>query len=129
MGLIQALVEEVVPFPKQSDYQNIGDKQMVCVNRLSFSFLNLIFQTIDCIAIPFFTWECIAGKFNIGWISWLLILVGGIASIFSIFQFVYYFIIPAEKYSNPLLGRIFGETAIGGFIAALFKIKIKTYVE
>ncbi len=129
MGLIQALFDELIPLPKQSDLISIENKQMVSVNRLSFSFLNLIFQFIDCILIPFLTWSCIQGKLNFGWITWILILVGGLASIFSIFQFLYYFLLPAEKYTYPLHGRIFGETAIGGFIAALFKIKIKTYAE
>jgi hypothetical protein len=129
MGLIQALFDELIPLPKQSDLISIENKQIISVNRLSFSFLNLIFQFIDCILIPYFTWGCLKGLFYFGWITWILILVGGLASIFSIFQFLYYFLIPAEKYTYPLLGRIFGETAIGAFIAALFKIKIKTYVE
>ena len=34
-----------------------------------------------------------------------------------------------SKYLNPLLGRIFGETAIGAIIAALFKIKIITFIK
>ena len=129
MGFIQALFDELFPLPKQSDMISIENKRIVSVNRLSFSILNLIFQFIDCILVPFFTLSCFKGQFNFGWITWIFIFIGGLASIFSIFQFLYYFFFPVEKYLNPVHGRIFGETAVGGFIAALFKIKINTYIE
>jgi hypothetical protein len=129
MGFIQALIDEIIPLPRQSDMLSIENKQIVSVNRLSFSFLNLIFQFIDCVLIPFFTWRCLKGQFNFGWITWVFLVIGGFSSAFSFFQFFYYFFFPAEKYTYPLFGRIIGETAVGGFIAALFKIKIKTYVE
>ena len=129
MGLIQALVDEIIPFPKQADYESIGNKQMVCVNRLAHAFLNLIFQTIDCIVIPFVVFTCFSGQLNFGMFKWIIIVVGGLASTFSILQFLYYFIKPAENYLNPITGRIFGETAIGAFFAALLKIKIITYIK
>jgi hypothetical protein len=129
MGLIQALFDEIIPLPKQADYEIIGNKEMICINRLGFSFLNLIFQTIDCVVIPFVTLYCFSGKIQLGLFNWVIIIFGGLASIFSIFQFLYYFFFPVEKYLNPVHGRIFGETAVGGFIAALFKIKINTYIE
>jgi hypothetical protein len=129
MGFIQALVDDVFPFPRQADYDFIGDKQIESVNRISFSFLNLIFQTIDCLIIPFVTFACFKGQIQFGWLNWIIIIVGGFSSVFSLFQFLYYFIFPAEKYLNPIKGRIFCETAIGHFVAALFKIKIITYVK
>ena len=64
-----------------------------------------------------------------GRLKWVIIILGGIASIFSLFQSLYYFILPPEKYLNPIAGRIFGETAIGAIIAALFKIKIITFIK
>ena len=64
-----------------------------------------------------------------GRLKWVIIILGGIASIFSLFQSLYYFILPPEEYLNPIAGRIFGETAIGAFIAALFKIKIITFIK
>jgi hypothetical protein len=42
MGLIQALFDELIPLPKQSDMISIENKRIVSVNRLSFSILNLI---------------------------------------------------------------------------------------
>jgi hypothetical protein len=129
MGLIQALVDEIIPFPKQADYESIGNKQMVCVNRLAHAFLNLVFQTIDCVIIPFGVLACFSGQLNFGLLNWIIIVVGGLASTFSIVQFLYYFIKPAENYLNPISGRIFGETAIGAFFAALLRIKIITYIK
>jgi hypothetical protein len=129
MGLIQALVDEVISFPKQADYESIGNKQMVCVNRLAYAFLNLIFQTIDCIFIPFIVFSCFKGQLDFGWLNWIITIVGGLSSIFSLSQCLYYFMIPAENYLNPITGRIFGETAIGVFFAALFRIKIITYIK
>jgi len=129
MGLIQALVDEVIPFPKQADYESIGNKQMVCVNRLAHAFLNLIFQTIDCVIIPFLVYECFSSQFNFGLLNWIIIIVGGLSTIFSWFQCIYYFLMPAENYLNPIAGRVFGETAIGAFFAALLRIKIITYIK
>jgi len=129
MGLIQALVDEIIPFPKQADYESIGNKQMVCVNRKAHAFLNLIFQTIDCVVIPFIVFSCFKGQLDFGGLNWIIIIVGGLSSIFSLSQCFYYFLIPTENYLNPVTGRIFGETAVGAFIAALFKIKITTYIK
>ena len=127
MGFLQAIVDEVISLPKQADHTFIGNKQTECVNRLGFSFLNLIFQTLDCVIVPYLTYACYIDIFGLGWLRWIVIILGGLASVFSIFQFLYYFFFPIENYLNPIRGRIFGETAIGAFIAALFKIKIITY--
>ncbi len=127
MGLVQALIDEAINLPKQADHTFIGNKQTECINRLGFSFLNLIFQTLDCVIIPYLTYLCFSDVFELGWLKWIIIILGGSASIFSITQFLYYFFFPVENYLNPFTGRIFGETAICAFIAAIFKIKIITY--
>jgi drug/metabolite transporter (DMT)-like permease len=129
MGLIQALVDEIIPFPKQADYESIGNKQMVCVQRLTYAFLNIIFQTIDCVVIPFIVFACFSGQLNFGLFNWIIIIGGGLCTIFSWFQCTYYFLLPAENYLNPITGRIFCETAIGAFFAALLRIKIITYIK
>lgn len=129
MGLIQALVDEIIPFPKQADYESIGNKQFVCVNRLGFAFLNLIFQSIDCLIIPLFTWLCYNGQIQLGVLNWVIIIAGGFSALFSWLQFLYYLFLPVENYLNPITGRLFGETAIGAFIAAIFKIRIITFVK
>jgi hypothetical protein len=129
MGLIQALVDEVIPFPKQADHISIGNKQTAYINRLGFTILNLIFQTIDCILIPYIVLACFSSQLQFGLIKYIIIGVGGFGTIFSWFQFLYYLLFPPENYLNPISGRFFGETAIGSFIAALFKIRIITYLK
>ena len=129
MGLIQALVDEIVPFPKQADHESIGNKQFTCVYRLGYTFLNLVFQTIDCVIVPFLVLACYSGQLQFGLINWIIIVAGGLSTIFSWLQFINYFFFPAEKYLNPMAGRIFGETAVGAFIAALLRIKIITYIK
>jgi hypothetical protein len=84
----------------------------------------LFFQFIDCLVIPYFTLNLLAGLYNFGLLKWVLILSGVFSSVFSIIQSIYYFLIPTENYKNPFLGRILGETAIGILLSALFKIKI-----
>lgn len=129
MGLIQALVDEIIPFPKQADHESIGNKQFSCVNRLGHAFLNLIFQTIDCVFVPVVVLACFSGQLQFGLLNWIIIIGGGFSSLFSWFQCIYYFLMPAENYLNPIAGRVFGETAIGAFFAALLRIKIITYIK
>ncbi len=129
MGLIQALVDEIIPFPRQADHESLGNKQFACVNRMSYAFLNLVFQILDCVIIPFFVIVCYTGQIQFGLFNWFIIIAGGLSTIFSWFQCIYYILMPAENYLNPIKGRFFGETAIGAFIAALFKIRIITFVK
>jgi hypothetical protein len=129
MGLIQALVDDIIPFPKQADHESIGNKQFVFTNRLGFSILNLIFQLIDCAVFSIIVLGCFHGQFQVGFLKWIIVFVGGLSSVFSWIQFIYYFLFPTENYLNPIQGRIFGETAIAAFVAALFKIKITTFVK
>jgi hypothetical protein len=81
------------------------------------------------VVIPAITLFCYTGALNLGWLNWIIIILGVLASLFSLFQSIYYFILPTEKYLNPLSGKIFGETAIGAFIAAIFKFKIITFIK
>ena len=129
MGLIRELVDEIIPLPKQMDSTFENNNEVVSIYRLSYAFVNLIFQCIDCLVIPAITLFCYKGALNLGWLNWIIIILGGLASLFSIFQSIYYFLLPLEKYLNPLSGRIIGETAIGAFIGAIFKIKIITFIK
>jgi len=129
MGLIQALVDEIIPFPKQADHESIGNKQFACVFRLGHAFLNLVFQTIDCVIVPCIVLACFTGQIQFGLLNWIIIISGGFSSIFSWFQCIYYFLSPTENYLNPFAGRVFGETALGAFLAAIFKIRIITFVK
>ena len=124
MGLIRELVDEIIPLPKQKDHDFISKNEMACIYRISYAFINLFFQFIDCLAIPYFTLSLFAGLYNFGWIKWVLILLGVFSSDFNIIQSIYYSLVPTENYKNPFLGRILGETAIAILLSALFKIKI-----
>jgi hypothetical protein len=129
MGLVRELVDEIIPLPKQMDSIIENKNEVLSVYRLSYVFVNLIFQLIDCVVIPIITISSFNGVFDIGWLNWVVIIIGGAASVFSILQSVYYFISPPEKYLDPIKGRIFGETAIGAFIASIFKIKLITFMK
>jgi len=129
MGLIKELVDEIIPLPKQATYNITEDNVMEGVWSLSYTFLNLIFQVIDCLGIPYYSMMAYAGNIDNLIVRWLLLLIGVPASIFSIFQFLYYFFKPVEKYVSPIYGRLFGETAIGALVASLLKLKIKTFIK
>lgn len=129
MGLLQAIVDEIIPFPKQCEYEYVAKNEMNCTYRFGYSFLNLIFEFVDCIIIPNFTYLLLIGALHFGSMNWLLIIIGFCASCFSLFQFIYYFIFPTDKYVNPVTGRLLGETAVGSLISSIFKIKIKTYMK
>lgn len=129
MGLFRELTDELIPLPKQADTIPLGDKEFASVYRLGYTFLNLIFQAIDCIVIPALTYLIFSRAISVGLLRWPLIIVGGLASGFSILQALYYFIQPPENYRNPIQGRIFGETAIGTFVASIVKMKIITFVK
>ena len=102
MGLVRELVDEIIPLPKQMDSTFENNNEVVSVYRLSYAFINLLFQCIDCVVIPAITLFCFTGALSLGWVNWVIIILGGIASIFSLFQSLYYFILPTEKYLNPL---------------------------
>lgn len=129
MGLVRELVDEIIPLPKQMDSTFEDKNEVVSVYRMSYVFVNLIFQLIDCVVIPIITIASFKGVFDLSWLNWVVVFIGGAASVFSLSQSLYYFISPPEKYLDPIKGRIFGETAIGAFIAALFKIKIITFIK
>jgi hypothetical protein len=129
MGLVRELVDEIIPLPRQMDSTIEKKNEVISVYRINYAFINMIFQLIDCVVIPIITIGSFKGVFDLGWMNWIVIIVGGTASFFSILQSVYYFVSPPEKYLDPIKGRIFGETAIGAFIASLFKIKLITLIK
>ncbi len=129
MGLVRELVDEIIPLPRQMDSTIEKKNEVISVYRINYAFMNMIFQLIDCVVIPIITIGSFKGVFDLGWMNWIVIIVGGTSSFFSILQSVYYFVSPPEKYLDPIKGRIFGETAIGAFIASLFKIKLITLIK
>lgn len=129
MGLIRELVDEVISLPKQAECTILENNQMVAIWNFGYTFLNLIYQSLDCVVVPYFTFIAFSGNIQNVFLSWIIIILGVPASLFSILQFFYYFLSPIEKYVNPIAGRLFGETAIGAFIACVLKIKIKTFIK
>jgi hypothetical protein len=124
MGLIRELFDEVIPLPKQSEFKFISENLMSETSKPWYAVVNLFFQVIDCVLIPGITYVSITSGYSGGILNWIIIVVCGLSSVFSISQTVYYFIFPVDKYVNPLKGRLLGETAIGAFMAAIFRIPI-----
>jgi hypothetical protein len=129
MGLVRELFDEVIPLPNAMQSKIIGKNEMSAVYNISYASLNALFQIIDCIIIPYFTWVILLKiKSNFDLLLALLFGVSFLFSLFSLIQVIYYFIKPADKYIN-FSDRIIGETSIGALFSALFKIPINTYIK
>jgi hypothetical protein len=129
MGLVRELFDEVIPLPNAMQSKIIGKNEMSAVHNISYASLNALFQIIDCIIIPYFTWVILLKiKSNFDLLLALLFGVSFLSSLFSLIQVIYYFIKPADKYIN-FSDRIIGETSIGALFSALFKIPINTYIK
>jgi|688.fasta_scaffold863740_3 hypothetical protein len=129
MGLVRELFDEVIPLPNAMQSKIIGKNEMSAVYNISYASLNALFQIIDCIIIPYFTWVILLKiKSNFDLLLALLFGVSFLSSLFSLIQVIYYFIKPADKYIN-FSDRIIGETSIGALFSALFKIPINTYIK
>ncbi len=123
MGLTRELIDEAIPLPNAMRTTLNGDRQMCSIYNFSYAFLNAIFQVIDCIIIPYYTWQLYNSGLN--FLKGSLCIVGLLASIFSVSQVIFYFLKPADNYVS-FLDRIIGETAVGVLLSAIFKIEIKT---
>ncbi len=129
MGLVRELFDEVIPLPNAMQSKIIGNNEMISVYNIGYAFLNAVFQIIDCIIIPYYTWVILLKlKLNFNLLLALLFGVSFLSSLFSLIQVIYYFIKPADKYIN-FSDRIIGETSIGALLSAIFKIPINTYIK
>jgi hypothetical protein len=84
------------------------------------------FQFIDNVIIPYFTYFLVIDlmqDFSI--ISLLIAIIPIFSSLFSLYQTFYYFLFPTETYLN-FWSRFLGETALGCFLSALFRLRFKT---
>lgn len=125
MGLIREIIDEILPLPTDKVHHIVSEDN---VNSFHFKFiyatLNIILQTIDCILIPFYAIVLFTSlKYGLGFFKIGLFLVMAFASIFSIYQFVYWFFKSPEDYVS-LNDRILGETALGALLSSIFKIKV-----
>jgi hypothetical protein len=129
MGLLRELVDEVIPLPDQANYDFPTPEIMVTVYKLPYALINAVFQFIDCIAIPQLTLMVLSGNIQLGIFHWIAVIIGILATTFSWFQVVKFFLSPTNNYTNPVSGRLIGETAIGALLSALFRIPIHSTVK
>lgn len=129
MGLIRELVDEVIPLPNQANYDFPTPEIMVTIFKLPYAVINAVFQFIDCIAIPQLTLMVLSGNIQLGIFHWIAVIIGILATTFSWFQVIKFFLSPTNKYTNPVIGRLIGETAIGALLSALFRIPIHSKVK
>ena len=129
MGLIRELVDEVIPLPNQANYDFPTPEIMVTVFKLPYAVINAVFQLIDCIVIPQVTLLVLSGNLQLGFFHWVVVIFGFLATLFSWFQVIKFFLSPTNKYTNPVIGRFIGETAIGALLSALFRIPIQSNIK
>ena len=93
---------------------------------LRYAIPGAFFPFIDNIIIPYYTYFLVVDlmqDFSI--VSLLIAIIPVFSSLFSLYQTVFYFFFPTETYLN-IWSRFLGETAIGCFLSALFRLRFKT---
>lgn len=133
MGLILELVDEIIPVRPNGNSKitdiNLEQGIRTEIWTLRHALPNVIFQFLDCIIIPLFTLMLttdVLHHFSIGMAFVAVLAV--FSSLFSIFQFLYFFIKPVDTYLS-FRDRILGETAIGSLASAIFKKSFKVFIK
>jgi hypothetical protein len=128
MGLVREIFDEIIPLPDAKVNQiNAAGKVNAYHFKFAYAFLNVVFQVIDCIIIPFYTLVFFMSlKHGGGFLKIGLFLVLAFSTLFSISQVIYWFIKSPDDYVS-FKDRLMGETAIGAMISGLFRIKIYYY--
>ncbi len=133
MGLVLELVDEIIPVrPKgNSKITDISFEQGIKTElwTLRHALPNAIFQFLDCVIIPVLAVNLTTGivhHFSIWALS--IAIVAVFSSVFSILQFLYFFIKPTDTYLS-FTDRLLGETAIGCLASAIFKISFKVLIK
>lgn len=130
MGALRELISEVISLPEPFTVSEgeANSKTLYITYRLPYALVNFIFQFVDCVMIPIWTIKFInsdqLGHRFFPLQGTMLLLL---ASVFSLSQFIYYFIKPTIRYVN-FKSRFLGETALGVILSAVFKIKINHYI-
>ena len=124
MGLVREIFDEIIPLPDAKVNQiNVEGKINSYHFKFAYAFLNLVFQVIDCIIIPFYTLVLFMSlKHSGGFMKLGLLLILG----FSFYQVIYWFIKSPDDYVS-FKDRLMGETTIGALISGLFRVKIYYY--
>ena len=105
MGLILELVDELIPVrPKNSStYADVDfdNKIYTQIWKLRHAIPVAIFQTIDCVVIPYLTYPLLIEAFSgLNIFVIILAILAAFSTIFSLFQPFYYFIVHTNTYLN-----------------------------
>ena len=123
MGLIQALIDEIFPFPSPIEILNLlSDKKVQYTVPVGYALLNLLFQIVDCVFVPILFFYFLEAQ-SLGLLRFVILGLSGFSWAFSWIQAIRFFLLPSDKYCS-FSDRLLGETAIGYFLAAVFRLKI-----
>lgn len=123
MGLLQTLIDEIIPFPSPIGKLNVlPNNTMQYTVPVGYALLNLLFQAIDCILVPLLFFHFLKAN-DSGLIRFALLGLLSFSWAFSWLQVLRFFIAPHDKYCS-VKDRLLGETAVGYFMAAIFRWKI-----
>jgi hypothetical protein len=123
MGLLQALFDEVISLPggiKDTDFE--PDRVTSHRVPVGYALVNGFFQTLDCVVMPALVVLLWGSGFH-GIVRWPLIILAAFSAGFSLFQALFYFLKPADRYV-AFTDRLLGETAVGQVLAALLGLRI-----
>jgi len=125
MGFIRKITDGIIPLPEARYYFDSDNSRIVFCFRVPFAVLNLFFQTLYCVIIPFFS--IVVFTEVVKCFSTLLLLIAIttlVSSVIVLYQTMYCFFNPKKNYIT-IMDRMLGETAVGAFISAVFKIRIE----
>jgi hypothetical protein len=128
MGLVREIFDEIIPLPDAKVNQINAEGKINSYHfKFAYAFLNMVFQVIDCLIIPFYTLVLFMSlKHGGGFMKLGLLLILGFSTLFSFYQVIYWFIKSPDNYVS-FKDRLMGETAIGAMISGLFRVKIYYY--
>lgn len=134
MGLVKEIFDEFIPIKPSMGLYTVADfdqKNNIRTEyfKLRYALPNAIFEFLDAIVIPYFTFFLFIDLLqNFSIKSLLIAILPVFSSLFSISQVVYFFIFPYNKYVD-FKSRLIGETAIGCLISSIFKVNFKTRIK
>ena len=128
MGLVKEIFDEIIPLPDAKVNQINAEGKINSYHfKFAYAFLNMVFQVIDCLIIPFYTLVLFMSlKHGGGYMKLGLLLILGFSTLFSFYQVIYWFIKSPDNYVS-FKDRLMGETTIGAMISGLFRVKIYYY--
>jgi len=123
MGLLQSLIDEVVSLPASVKAVELHPHGTTSYRvPLGYALVNAFLQTVDCVVMPALVVLLWGSGFH-GIVRWPLIILAAFSAGFSLFQALFYFLKPADRYV-AFTDRLLGETAVGQVLAALLGLRI-----